>query len=124
MPTPSPAVEAELVSAARQRQATLITALSVAALSGAPGDVHCDLAVTAIDRYSTSLLDELLAATRPLAAPETEWVKTRYLSLMLEFATAACNVVQEPGLRHTVAQEIQCRVLWHEHHLRTMLKSG
>ena len=124
MTTPSPAAETELIRVARERQAALLVALSDDAVPGTPAADQCDLAGTAVDRYCAPLLEELLAATGPLDAAEAEWVRTRYVQLMLEFATAACNVVQEPGLRHTVAQAIQCRILWHERHVRTVLKSG
>jgi hypothetical protein len=77
-----------------------------------------------VDGYSVTLLDDLIAAAQPLSVGDTAWVRDRYLELMLELATSACNVVSEPATRHAVAQSVQCTILQHEQHLRTVLDSA
>jgi hypothetical protein len=121
MPVPSPATEAQLVSTARK----LIQAL-VEELRNQPdldADAMCSRAAAAADRYATELLAEFVAATHPMAAEDLEWLKRRYLTLILEFATAVCGVIPDSFIRHSVVQRLQCKILEQERHLRTILNS-
>lgn len=117
-------IEVQVVSAARQNRSALLDDLARAASPGEPTAVVCDRATAAVDRYSATLLADLILAAQPLCASDATWVRDRYLDLMLELATSACDLVKDSGARHAVAQAVQCTILQHEQQLRSVLESA
>jgi len=124
MSIPPTAIEVQILQAARDIRAALIRELVAAAQPGDSVTAICDRITAAVDRYSATVLDDLIAAVRPLSMPDTAWVRDRYLQLMLELATEACDLAKQSGARHAVAQAVQCTVLQHEHRLRSVLESA
>jgi hypothetical protein len=124
MSIPPPAIERQILQAARDIRAALVRELAATVRPGDSVTAICDQITAAIDQYSTTLLDDLIAAVQPLSMPDTAWIRDQYLELMLELATDACNLARQSGARHTVAQAVQCTILQHEQRLRSVLESA
>ncbi len=124
MAIPTAAEELRLLDDARQRRQSVADDLARAAAGGEAVERMCTRAGDAVNRYSTELLQALLAAARPLTAGDLAWLQDRYLQAMIELGRAACDAMKESGTRHAVAQAVQCQILQHEHDLQARLASA
>jgi hypothetical protein len=118
MPLSETTVQIQLISNARKRAAELVRAFADACLPRETVKATCERAATTLDRYCTDLLASMLADL-PLAAPaDVAWLRSQYLTLIVEVGASIRDTIQDSERRHAAAQGIQCRVLEHERHLR------
>ena len=114
----------QLISSARAHAAESIRAFVGAAVPQEPVKVSCERAAGVLDRYCGDLLDHMVAAIQPSTADEIAWVRSQYLTLIVEFGCAVRDAIADSETRHAAAQGIQYRVLEHERHLRVALESA
>jgi hypothetical protein len=124
MPFPDSAEQAKLISNARARASA-----SVQAFVDGTGErelvaVSCERASLAVDHYCEGLLKQLICANPPTTQGDTAWLKSRYLTLIVEFGSAIRDALQDSETRHAAAQGIQFRVLEHERQLRITLQAA
>jgi hypothetical protein len=114
----------QLINSARAHAAESIRAFVAAAVPQEPVKASCERAAAVLDRYCCDLLDHMLAAIQPTSADDTAWVRSQYLTLIVEFGCAVRDAIADSETRHAAAQGIQYRVLEHERHLRVALESA
>lgn len=120
--TPPSAVTLELLDLARLQRSRIMDALRQSVDPGLPREVLCQRTAHAVDAYGTALLETLGERACRLSAADSEWIRDQYLELMVDLATAACDLVGAPEARHAVAQALQCAILLHEQRLRKVLE--
>jgi len=121
MAIPSTTLESHLIGSARQYAAELIEAFTAACFDGEPSAEISARASATFDTYCGGILNGLLSALSPAGGVEIDWLRGHYLPIVIQFATAMRDSIADPINRHAAAQAIQCKILEHERHLRTVL---
>ena len=116
--------QAKLIHAAREQAATLVREFADARSEWESVPMSCDRASVAVDEYCVDLLKHLIRVNPPTSASETAWIRSRFLTLIVEFGSAIRDAISDSETRHAAAQGIQYRVLEHERQLRLALESA
>ena len=116
--------QAKLIYAARAQAATLVRAFADAGSEWESVPMSCDRASVAVDEYCVDLLKHLIRVNPPTSASDTAWIRSRFLTLIVEFGSAIRDAISDSETRHAAAQGIQYRVLEHERHLRLVVESA
>ncbi len=116
--------QAELICSARAEAKTLVRAFADARSDWESVAMICDRASVAVDEYCVDLLKHLIRVNPPTSAPDTAWIRARFLTLIVEFGSAIRDAISDSETRHAAAQGIQYSVLEHERHLRLVLESA
>ena len=124
MPFPDSPDQAELIRAARAWAETLVRAFAAAGSDWESVAMSCDRASVAVDEYCVDLLKHLISVNPPTSASETAWIRSRFLTLIVEFGSAIRDAIPDSETRHAAAQGIQYRVLDHERQLRLALEAA
>jgi hypothetical protein len=124
MSSPDSPDQAKLICAARAHAETLVRAVADATSEPESVAASCDRASVAVDEYCADLLKHLISVNPPTSASDTAWIKSRFLTLIVEFGSAIRDAISDSETRHAAAQGIQFRVLEHERHLRPALESA
>jgi hypothetical protein len=124
MPLVDSPAQAELINNARAHAGVLVRAFADATSERESVSVWCDRASVAVDEYCVDLLNHLISENQPTGASETEWIRARYLTLIVEFGSAIRDAIRDSETRHAAAQSIQYRVLEHERQLRVALEAA
>jgi hypothetical protein len=124
MPLPDSPDQAKLVCAARAHAGSLVRAFADARRDWESVAMSCDRASVAVDEYCADLLKHLIRVNPPTSASDTAWIRSRFLTLIVEFGSAIRDAISDSETRHAAAQGIQCVVLEHERHLRLVLESA
>ena len=124
MPFQETETQAKLISKARVNAGALVEAFAQSTTARESVQDGCDRAAVAVDTYCCDLLDDLIAHASPLSCADTRWLRSRYLTLIVEFGSAIRDAIKDSEKRHAAAQVIQYRVLEHERHLRHALESA
>lgn len=124
MPAPDTPEQAQLINSARAHAEALVLAFVEATNDWESVDSSCERASLAVDEYCGDLLKRLISANPPTTTGATAWLKSRYLTLMVEFGSAIRDAFQDSETRHAAAQGIQFTVLEHERGLRIALESA
>ena len=114
----------ELINTARAQAGELVQAFTREVDKREPVAAACDRASHVLDRYCCDLLDHMLASTSPLLCADEAWLRSQYLTLIVEFGSAIRDAIKDSETRHAAAQALQYRVLEHERHLRLALESA
>jgi hypothetical protein len=124
MPFQESEAQIQLINSVRAHAGDLVQAFARAADEREPVAAACDRASRALDRYCCDLLDQMLASTSPLSCADGAWLRSKYLTLIVEFGSAIRDAIKDSETRHAAAQVLQYRVLEHERHLRLALESA
>lgn len=117
------AAQTQLIRNARQLRDELVRAFAAA---GQPEAVSatCERAAVMVDRYCSDLLHLMLTTLPPSTEADAAWLRTQYLTLIVEFGSAIRDAIADSETRHAAAQGLQYRVLEHERHLKPALDSA
>ena len=121
MGIPDPSLESYLIGNARERARELLTSFASRDVADVGTEVLCARVGAVFEEYCAALLDGLQHGVLPVDAAEAQWVRDRYVPLMVEFATALRDAIVDSKARHAAAQLIQCKVLEHERQVRIVL---
>lgn len=124
MPVPESAAQTQLIIDARGDAAERVRTFADESSSRESVKTTCERAAAALDRYCASLLDRMLLALRPVTTADVAWMRSQYLTLIVEFGSAIRDAIQDSETRHAAAQGIQFSVLEHERHLRPALEAA
>ena len=114
----------QLINNARAHAGELVQAFTLQVDKREPVAAVCERASLVLDHYCCDLLDHMLASTSPQLCADTAWLRSQYLSLIVEFGSAIRDAIKDSETRHAAAQALQYRVLEHERHLRLALESA
>ena len=121
MPNPETVAQSQLIQIARQRADELVATFTAEALE--PASATCGRAAAMVDRYCGDLLDLMVTTLPPSTQADAEWLRSKYLTLIVEFGSAIRDAIGDSETRHAAAQGIQCRVLDHERHVKPALEA-
>lgn len=119
MSNPETVAQRQLIQSARQHADELVGAFTAQARE--PVSATCGRAAAMVDRYCGDLLDLIITTLPPNTPADAEWLRSKYLTLIVEFGSAIRDAIGDSETRHAAAQGIQCRVLEHERHLKPAL---
>lgn len=122
MPTPPAKAHADIVAAAQSRIAVTVDELRRALAEETEPSRVSDEVLRSFEGYAALVLEELMRVSDPLGAADVVWIRQQFLKLIVDFASAACALVQDPVVRHGVAQSVQCSVLLHERRARALFE--
>jgi hypothetical protein len=124
MPGPEPAAQLQLISGARAEAAELVRTFTAECSSRETVNATCARAAATLDRYCSNLLTLMVATLPPVTPADVAWMRSQYLTLIVEFGSAIRDAIQDSETRHAAAQGIQFSVLEHERHLRPALEAA
>jgi hypothetical protein len=124
MPIPDSPEQDKLICAARANARSLVRAFADARREWESVPMSCDRASVAVDEYCVDLLKHLIRVNPPTSDSDIAWIRSRFLTLIVEFGSAIRDAISDSETRHAAAQGIQCMVLEHERHLRLVLESA
>jgi hypothetical protein len=119
MSSPETVAQSQLIKTARQHADELVRAFT--ARGREPVSATCGRAAAMVDRYCGDLLDLMVTTLPPSTQADAAWLRSQYLTLIVEFGSAIRDAIVDSETRHAAAQGIQCRVLDHERHLKPAL---
>jgi hypothetical protein len=119
MSNPETVAQSQLIKSARQQADELVSTFTAQTRESV--SATCGRAAAMVDRYCGDLLDLIVTTLPPSTPADAEWLRSKYLTLIVEFGSAIRDAIGDSETRHAAAQGIQCRVLEHERHVKPAL---